>query len=393
MNIGKPIFTQLMEFAPRYQFDKCVNRYNGHYKILRFTCWEQFLCMAFAQLTYRESLRDIEACLRSKNKRLYHIGIRNKVSRNTLANANSKRDWRIYQDFGHILIERANNLYKDDNFAVVLKNTVYALDSTSIELCVSLFPWATYSKRQGAVCVHTLLNLRGNIPSVIVITDKTVSELKVLDQLIIEPGAIYVLDRGYIDYTRFRNIHQNQAFFVTRAKTNLTFKKVYSNKTDASIGIKYDRIVAIRNPDSKKLYPWNFRLVKFYDSKTKKYLIFLTNNMSLPAKTIADLYRSRWQIELFFKWIKQHLRIKAFYGRSENAVKTQIWIAVSTYVLVAIIKKELKIELSLYTILQILSVSLFENIPIIQALSDIKIQRSYPELETPLLFNPETLGQ
>lgn len=393
MKIGKSIFTQLMEFAPRYQFDKCVNRYNGHYKVLRFTCWEQFLCMAFAQLTYRESLRDIEACLRSKSKKLYHIGIRNRVSRNTLANANSKRDWHIYQDFGHILIERANNLYKDDNFAAILKDTVYALDSTSIELCVSLFPWAAYSKRQGAVCIHTLLNLRGNIPSVIVITDKTVSELKVLDQLIIEPGAIYVLDRGYIDYTRFRNIHQNQAFFVTRAKADLVFKKVYSNETDKAAGIKYDWVVTVRNPDSKKVFPWNLRLIKFYDSKTETYLVFLSNNMSLSAKTISDLYRSRWQIELFFKWIKQHLRIKAFYGRSENAVKTQIWIAVSAYVLVAIIKKELKVELSLYTILQILSVSLFENIKITDALSDFKIQRSCPELEAPLLFNQKTLGQ
>ena len=393
MNNGKTIFTQLMEFVPRYKFDKCVDRYNGHYKVLRFTCWEQFLCMAFAQLTYRESLRDIEACLRSKNKQLYHIGIRSKISRNTLANANSKRDWHIYQDFGHILMERANNLYKNDNFSVILKNSVYALDSTSIELGVSLFPWAAYSKRQGAVCMHTLLNLRGNIPSVIVITDKKVSELKVLDKLIIEAGAIYVVDRGYTDYIRFCNIHQNQAFFVTRAKARLAFRKIYSNKVIKASGVRYDRIVTVRSLASKKLFPFNLRLIKFYDSKTKKYLVFLTNNLFLPAKTIADLYRSRWQIELFFKWIKQHLRIKAFYGRSENAVKTQIWIAVSTYVLVAIVKKELAIDLSLYTILQILSVSLFENIPIAKALANFNIQRSCSQFDTQLLFDPKTLGQ
>ncbi len=370
MNTGKTIFTQLMEFIPRYEFNKHVKRYNGHYKVHNFTCWEQFLCMSFAQLTYRESLRDIEACLRSTFRKLYHTGIQSKVSKSTLARANENRDWRIYRDLGYTLIQRANQLYSDDAFAVSLKNIVYALDSTCIELCVSLFPWAAYSKRQATVCMHTLLNLRGNIPSVIVITDKTVSELKVLDQLIMEPGAIYVIDRGYIDFARLYNIHQSQAFFVTRAKANFSFKRLYSAPVNKAQAIVYDQIDVVKNYTARKSFSDKLRRIKYFDSKTQKQLVFFTNNMTLSATTIADLYRSRWQIELFFKWIKQHLRIKAFFGRSENAVKTQIWIAVSIYVLVAIVKKELNINLNLYTILQILSVSLFEKTSIFRALSD-----------------------
>jgi len=326
--------------------------------------------MSFAQLTYRESLRDIEACLRSTFRKLYHTGIQSKVSKSTLAKANENRDWRIYRDLGYTLIQRANQLYSDDTFAIDLKNIVYALDSTSIELCVSLFPWAAYSKRQAAVCMHTLLNLRGNIPSVIVITDKTVSELKVLDQLIIEPGAIYVIDRGYIDFARLYKMHQSQAFFVTRAKANFSFKRLYSAPNNKAHGVLYDQIGIAKEYKARKHFPDKLRRIKYSDPKTQKQLIFFTNNMTFSAITISDLYRSRWQIELFFKWIKQHLRIKAFFGRTENAVKTQIWIAVSTYVLVAIVKKELGLNLNLYTILQILSVSLFEKTPILRALSD-----------------------
>lgn len=367
---NKTIFSQIMEYIPRYEFYKHVKRYNGQYKVRSFTCWEQFLCMSFAQLTFRESLRDIEACLRSAHKKLCHAGIYSKVSKSTLAKANENRDWRIYKDLGCALIERANKLYSDDVFSVSLKNIVYALDSTSVELCVSLFPWAAYSKNSAAVCMHTLLNLRGNIPSVIVITDKSVSELKVLDQLIIEPEAIYVIDRGYIDFARLYRMHQSHAFFVTRARANFSFKRMYSAPVDKAQGILYDQTGVVKGYRARKHFPDKLRRVKYVDSKTRKQLIFFTNNMTLSAKTIADLYRSRWQVELFFKWIKQHLRIKAFFGRTENAVKTQIWIAVSTYVLVAIVKKELNLNLNLYTILQILSVSLFEKIHIYQLFSD-----------------------
>jgi|SRR3989339_803318 len=370
MNPNKTIFSQLMEFIPRYEFYKHVKRYNGHYKVHSFTCWEQFLCMSFAQLTYRESLRDIEACLRSAHKKLCHAGIHSKVSRSTLAKANENRDWRIYRDLGYRLINRANQLYSNDDFSVSLKNIAYALDSTSIELCVSLFPWAAYSKEQAAVCMHTLLNLQGNIPSVIIITDKSISELKVLDQLIIEQGAIYIVDRGYMDCARFYKIHQSYAFFVTRAKSAFSFIRIYSQKVDKANGIQCDQIVMFKGYSSRKLFPDKLRRIKYFDQQTQKQFVFITNNMTLSAKTISDLYRSRWQVELFFKWIKQHLRIKAFFGRTENAVKTQIWIAVSTYVLVAIVKKELKINLNLYTILQILSVSLFEKTSIYQAFSD-----------------------
>ena len=369
MNFGQTIFSQLMDFITTHEFNQCVNRYNGNYKIKNFTCWEQFLCMAFAQLTYRESLRDIQACLRAANKKLYHMGIRSKVSRNTLAHANQIRDWRIYADFAQVLIREARKLYINEDFGVQLEQTVYALDSTIIDLCLSLFPWALFRKKKGAVKLHTLIDLRGNIPTVIFITHGKVHDLNILDDLVIEAGAIYVMDRGYLDFERLCTVHQSSAFFITRAKSNFDFKRLYSNPVDKSTGVLCDQIVTLQGFYAKKSYLDKLRRIKYYDADKKKRLVFLTNNFLLPALTIAEIYRCRWQVELFFKWIKQHLRIKAFYGTSENAVKTQIWIAISVYVLVAIIKKRLNLNLSLYTILQILSVSLFEKTPVLQALT------------------------
>jgi len=369
MNSGQTIFSQLMDFIPTYEFNQCVKRYNGNYKIKNFTCWEQFLCMAFAQLTYRESLRDIQACLRAANKKLYHMGIRSKVSRNTLANANQIRDWRIYADFAQALISEARELYANENFGVQLEQTVYALDSTIIDLCLSLFPWALFRKKKGAVKLHTLIDLRGNIPTIVIITHGKVHDVNILDDLVIEAGAIYVMDRGYLDFERLYTIHQLSAFFITRAKSNFNFKRLYSKPVDKSTGALCDQIITLQGFYARKSYPDKLRRIKYYDADKKKRLVFLTNNFLLPAMTIAEIYRCRWQVELFFKWIKQHLRIKAFYGTSENAVKTQIWIAISVYVLVAIVKKRLNLNLSLYTILQILSVSLFEKTPILQALT------------------------
>jgi len=369
MNSGQTIFSQLMDFIPTYEFKQCVRRYNGNYKIKKFTCREQFLCMAFAQLTYRESLRDIQACLRAANKKLYHMGIRSKVSRNTLAHANQIRDWHIYADFAQVLICEARKLYANEDFGVQLEQTVYALDSTTIDLCLSLFPWALFRKKKAAVKLHTLIDLRGNIPTVIFITHGKVHDVNILDDLIIEAGAIYVMDRGYLDFERLYKINQSLAFFVTRAKSNFDFKRLYSRSVDKSTGVLCDQIVTLQGFYAKKSYPDKLRRIKYYDADKRKRLVFLTNNFLLPAVTIADIYRCRWQVELFFKWIKQHLRIKAFYGTSENAVKTQIWIAISVYVLVAIVKKRLRLNLSLYTILQILSVSLFEKTPILQALT------------------------
>ena len=371
MNSGKSIFAQLMDFIPAYEFRKCVERYNGNYKIITFSCWDQYLCMAFAQLTYRESLRDIQACLRATQFRLYHLGIRGKVSRNTLAHANQTRDWRIYADFAQVLITKARRLYAADSFGIELDQAVYALDSTTIDLCLALFPWAEFRKRKGAVKLHTLLDLRGNIPSVIIITTGKIHDVNILDELIIEAGAIYVMDRGYLDFAHLYKIHQTLAFFVTRAKINFSRKRLYSTPVDKSTGIQCDQIVILKGHYAKKDYPEKLRRIRYFDSKNNKTFVFLTNNFTLPAITIADLYRCRWQVELFFKWIKQHLRIKAFYGTTENAVKTQIWIAISVYVLVAIVKKTLKLDQSLYTILQILSVTLFEKTPIFQALSNI----------------------
>ena len=373
-----------MDFIPSYEFRKCVDRYNGNYKIKSFTCWDQFLCMAFAQLTYRESLRDIQACLRAAQTKLYHLGIRGKVSRNTLANANQTRDWRIYADFAQVLIAKARKLYANDSFGLELNQTVYALDATIIDLCLSLFPWAEFRKRKGAIKLHTLLDLKGSIPTVVIVTQGKVHDVNILDKLIIEAGAIYVVDRAYIDFARLFTIQQSAAFFVTRAKDNFRFRRLYSQKADKTTGIQADQIVVLKNFYARKDFPAKLRRIRYHDKQNKKRFIFLTNNFVLPALTVAEIYRCRWQIELFFKWIKQHLRIKAFYGTTENAVKTQIWIAISVYVLVAIVKKVLKLDSSLYTILQILSVTLFEKTPIYQALSNINCKEHVQQMSNQL---------
>jgi hypothetical protein len=376
MNAGQSIFSQLMDFLPAHEFRQCVTRYQGDYKLKSFSCWDQFLCMAFAQLTYRESLRDIEACLRANQTKLYHMGIRGRVSRNTLANANSVRDWRIYADFAHLLIRQARALYRDDDFGLALQQTVYALDSTTIDLCLSLFPWAKFRQRKGAVKLHTLLDLRGNIPTVIIITHGLIHEVNILDQLTFEAGAFYLMDRGYLDFPRLHRLHLASAFFVTRARKRFDCQRLYSAPVDRTTGIMCDQIVTLTNPVPRAGYPDKLRRIRYFDPNQERRLIFLTNNFTLPPLIIAQLYRQRWQVELFFKWIKQHLRIRKFYGTSANALKTQIWIAISVYVLVAIIKKQLKLEGSLYRILQILSVSLFEKTPILEALSlsDYEIQ-------------------
>jgi len=380
MNVGQSIFSQLMDFLPAHEFRQCVARYKGDYKLKSFSCWDQFLCMAFAQLTYRESLRDIEACLRANQTKLYHMGIRGRVSRNTLANANSVRDWRIYADFAHLLINQARTLYRDDDFSLALAQTVYALDSTTIDLCLSLFPWAYFRKRKGAVKLHTLLDLRGNIPTVIIITHGLVHEVNILDQLTFEAGAFYLMDRGYLDFPRLHRLHLASAFFVTRARKRFDCQRLYSAPVDRTTGIMCDQIVTLTNPVPRAGYPDKLRRIRYFDLQQERRLIFLTNNFTLPPLTVAQLYRSRWQVELFFKWIKQHLRIRKFYGTSENALKTQIWIAISIYVLVAIVKKQLNLEGSLYRILQILSVSLFEKTPILEALS---LSNCEMELTTP----------
>jgi hypothetical protein len=369
MNVGKSIFSQLTEFLPTQEFRQCVARYQGDYKLQSFSCWDQFLCMAFAQLTYRESLRDIEACLRSQQAKLYHMGIRGRVSRNTLANANSVRDWRIHADFAQVLITQARELYLGDRFGMALAQTVYALDATTIDLCLSLFPWAKFRKKKGAVKLNTLLDLRGNIPTVVSITHGKVHEINILDELAFEAGAFYVMDRGYLDFARLHKLHLASAFFVTRAKKNFDFKRLYSQPVDKTTGLICDQTITLNNFYPRKGYPDQLRRIRYFDAEKNKQLVFLTNNFSLPSLTIAQLYRSRWQVELFFKWIKQHLRIKKFYGTSENALKTQIWIAISIYVLVAIVKKRLALEGSLFRILQIVSISLFEKTPILKALS------------------------
>jgi len=385
MNQGNTIFAQVLDFLPKRQFRRCVARYQGNHRIRSFTCSDQFLCMAFAQLTYRDSLRDIECCLRAMKDKLYHMGIRGKISRSTLADANEKRDWRIYRDFAQILIRHARKLYADEDFGLQLDETVYALDATIIDLCLSVFPWAKFRKSKGAVKLHTLLDLRGAIPTVVSITDGKVHELNILDCLIAEIGAIYIMDRGYLDFERLFMLNQTPAFFVVRSKVNTRLRRLYSLPVDKSCGLRCDQIVIPANFYAQKAYPAKLRRIKYFDDQQKKNLVFLTNHFTLPALTVAELYRCRWQIELFFKWIKQHLRIKAFYGTSENAVKTQIWIAISVYVLVAIIKKRLKIDLSLYTILQIFSITLFEKKPILQVLTETdyknKITSSHMQLK------------
>jgi hypothetical protein len=388
MNGGKSIFSQLTDYLSWPQFQECVERYRGDYKLKSFSCWDQFLCMAFAQLTYRESLRDIEACLRANQTKLYHMGIRGRVSRNTLAHANSVRDWRIYADFAHLLIQQARALYRDEEFGLALQQTVYALDVTTIDLCLSLFPWAYFRKRKGAVKLHTLLDLRGNIPTVIIITHGLIHEVNILDQLTFEPGAFYLMDRAYLDFPRLHRLHLASAFFVTRARKRFDCRRLYSAPVDRTTGIMCDQIITLTNPVPRAGYPDKLRRIRYFDPEQQRRLIFLTNNFTLAPLTVAQLYRSRWQVELFFKWIKQHLRIKKFYGTSENALKTQIWIAISVYVLVAIVKKQLKLEGSLYRILQILSVTLFEKTPILEALS---LSNCEMELTTPckqlILFN------
>ena len=371
MYIGKLVFAQLMDHLPAHTLRRCVQRYRGHYKVKQFSCIDQYRCMAFAQLTYRESLRDIEVCLRAQQSKLYHMGIRATVARNTLANANQVRDWRIYADFAQALIHTARPLYVDDDFGVELDHTVYALDSTTIDLCLSLFPWARFQRTKSAVKLHTLLDLRGPIPAFIHITDGRVHDVNVLDLLLPEAGAFYIMDRGYIHFERLYLLHQASAFFVIRARRNTQCRRLYSHPVDKSTGLLCDQTIVLTGVDTRTTYPEKLRRIKYRDPKTGNTLVFLTNHFSLPALTIADLYRCRWQIELFFKWIKQHLRIKAFYGTSENAVRTQIWIAVSVYVLVAIIKKRLDLPLSLYTILQILSLTVFERMPLQQVLTDV----------------------
>ena len=357
-----------MDHLPRYEFQKCVGRYHGEYQQKSFSCWDQFLAMAFAQFTYRESLRDIEACLRSMSGKLYHAGFRGNVARSTLADANESRDWRIFADFAQVLIRIARPLYAHDPIGVELDQSLYALDSTTIDLCLSLFPWARFRKHKAAVKMHTLLDLHGNIPTFIGITDGTVHDVNILDEILPGAGAFYVMDRGYIDFERLYVFTLCSAFFVTRTKENVLLQRRYSHPVDRTTGVRSDHTVILTAFDSAKAYPDALRRVSYLDVETRKRFKFLTNNFTLPALTITQIFKARWQVELFFKWIKQHLRIKAFFGTSENAVKTQIWIAVSVYVLVAIVRKQLGLEVSLYQILQVLSVTLFEKTPILQAL-------------------------
>jgi Domain of unknown function (DUF4372)/Transposase DDE domain len=363
------VFTQLMTFLPKHEFRSCVQRYRGDRRIRNFSCLDQFLCMAFAQLTYRDSLRDIETCLRAIQSKLYHLGIRGKVSRSTLADANERRDWRIYSDFAQALIRHARQLYAADSFGVDLEHTTYALDSTTIDLCLSLFPWAEFRRNKGAIKLHTLLDLRGNIPCFVLITDGKTSDVTVLDKLVIEPGAFYVKDRGYIDFARLHRFTRNMAFFVTRAKRNMDYSRRCYRPVDKSTGLRSDQTIILTGPKTSKAYPVPLRRISFCDPETEKRFVFLSNNFLLPALTIARIYKCRWQVELFFKWIKQNLRIKTFYGTSPNAVKTQVWIAISVYVLVAIVRKELKLDKSPGEILQILSITLCEKTPIFTVLS------------------------
>ncbi len=371
MHTGKLVFAQIMEHLPLTTFRRCVARYGGERKVKTFSCLDQYLCMAFAQLTYRESLRDIEACLRAQAGKLYHMGIGASVARNTLANANAVRNWRAYADLAQSLIRIARRLYAEEPFGVDLKETVYALDASTIDLCLSVFAWAPFRSTKAAIKLHTLLDLRGNIPTSLHISDGKLHDVNVLDLLVPEPGAFYIMDRGYIDFERLHRLHEAGSFFVTRAKTNLKAQRRYSHPVDRSTGLICDQTIVLTGYYSRQAFDTPLRRIKFKDPKTGKRLVFLTNNFALAAITIADLYRCRWQVELFFKWIKQHLRIKVFFGTSENAVKTQIWIAISVYVLVAIVKKRLNLSASLYEMLQILSLTMFERIPLDQLLNKI----------------------
>lgn len=369
MNTGRTVFAQVMDFLPLPEFRRCVDRYRGDYKVQSFSCLDQFLSLAFAQMTYRESLRDIEACLRAMQPRLYHMGFRGMVSRNNLAHANQQRDWRIYADFARVLIREARALYAHDEFGVELDETVYALDSTTIDLCLSLFPWAPWERSKAAVKMHTLLDVRGSIPSFVSVTPARIHDVTVLDELLLEPGSFYIMDRAYIHFARLYRFTLAAAFFVVRARENMRYRRRYSRPVDKSTGLRSDQTIVLTGQDSAHDYPAPARRVQFFDVERRRRLAFLTNNFAVPALTIAELYRSRWAVELFFKWVKQHLRIRRFYGTSENAVKTQIWSAMSVYLLVAILKKKLGLEASLFRILQILSVTAFEKMPILQALA------------------------
>jgi len=374
MNSGRTVFSQLIDHLPIHEFRKCVARYRGNHRARTFSCWDQFLCLAFAQLTYRESLRDIVACLNALKERLYHMGIRGRIARTTFSDANDRRDWRIYADFAQVLIREARSLYANDAFGVALDGTVYALDATIIDLSMTLFPWARFKSMQNAVKLHTLLDLRGNIPTFLCITPAKIHDVNFLDQLVPEAGAFYVMDRGYLDSARLYRWTQAGAFFITRARKNLACRRLSSKPVDKSTGVRCDQTVEFKSFYPRRAYPAHLRRVAYADADQAKRLVFLTNNFALDAKTIADLYRTRWQIELFFKWIKQHLRIKAFYGTSENAVKTQIWSAVSVYLLVAIARKRLAVQANLYTILQVLSVTLLEKTPLFEAFSTAESQ-------------------
>lgn len=388
MNSGRTVFAQLMDRLPLAEFRRCVERYRGDYKVQSFSCLDQFLCLAFAQLTYRESLRDIETCLRAHSRQLYHLGFRGGVSRNNLANANLQRDWRIYADFARALIAQARALYQHEPFGVELDETVYAFDSTTVDLCLALFPWAQFRRRKSAVKLHTLLDLRGNIPTAVYVTGGQVNDVRVLDQLVLEAGAFYLLDRGYIDYRRLYLITQALAFFVTRAEQNTRYRRCGWRGVDPATGLRSDQTIRLTGPLSSRRYPAPLRRIHYFDAEKELRLVFLTNNFQLQALTVAQLYRARWQVELFFRWIKQHLRIRAFYGTSPNAVKTQVWVAISVYVLVAILKKQLRLDLSLYKILQILSVTLFEKSPILLAFSQYNDRIPEPDPSIQLdLFN------
>ena len=388
MNEGRTVFAQLVDPLPKYEFDKCVRRYGGNHHVRSLPTYEQFLVMAFAQLTYRESLRDITTCLRAVGAKLYHSGIRQPVARSTLADANEQRDWRIFADFAHVLIEQASALYANEPFGVELKQAAYALDSTTIDLCLSLFPWAKFRRHKAAIKLHTLLTLRGNFPTVVILTTGKVHDVNILDQLSYEAGSFYIIDRGYLDFARLHHVHLSSAFFVTRAKQNFRCQRRYSRPVDKTTGLRFDQTVILSGFYTRRDYPDPLRRIGFHDPQSGKRLVFLTNNFTEPARTIAQLYRCRWRIELFFKWIKQHLRIKAFYGTSDNAVRVQVWIAITVYLLVAILKKRLLLPASLYTILQIFSLTLFEKTPICR----LFLSHHHPPLCLTLTISPVYRG-
>ena len=384
MHTGRVLFSQLMDFLPKHEFNKCIHRYRGNYRARYFKCYDQFLCMAFAQLTGRQSLRDIETCLRAMQSKLYHVGLRGNVSRNTLAKANEKRDWRIYADFAQVLIRRARKLYAQDDFGIQLEETAYVFDSSTIDLCLSLFPWARFRQRKAAIKLHTLMDLRGNIPCFIRITEGKTQDVNLLDELVLEPGAFYIMDRSYIDFGRLYTFTQHAAFFVIRVKRGLDYTRRWSRPIDKATGLRSDQTIVLHGWGASKDYPDTLRRISYFDVETEKRFVFLTNNLVLPALTIAQLYKCRWQVELFFKWIKQHLRIKAFFGTSENAVKTQIWIAISVYVLVAILKRQLNVDRSLAGILQILTICLFEKVDILQLVTEYHSRNELERLCTQL---------